>query len=148
MKNLLVPVDLSASQPAVVAKAVELARALDGGLWLLHVAEPDPGFVGYDAGPQVVRDDVALRYREEHRSLQHTADELRSAGVDVTALLVQGATVETILTEAERLEADLIVMGSHGHGALYQALLGSVSSGVLSKTRRPVLIVPARDLGA
>ncbi|MBW2274656.1 MAG: universal stress protein, partial [Deltaproteobacteria bacterium] len=49
-----------------------------------------------------------------------------------------------ILAEAKRLAADMIVMGSHGHGALYRALLGSVSEGVLHKATCPLTIVPGR----
>jgi len=45
--------------------------------------------------------------------------------------------------EADRLNADLIVLGSHGHGAIHRALLGSVSEHVLHHARRPLLILPA-----
>jgi nucleotide-binding universal stress UspA family protein len=64
--------------------------------------------------------------------------------LDATALLVQGPTVETILEEATRLNADLIILGSHGRGAAIQLLVGSVSGGVLQKSKCPVLIVPTR----
>ncbi|MEW5940915.1 MAG: universal stress protein [Chloroflexota bacterium] len=70
---------------------------------------------------------------------------MRKAGLDATALVVQGATVETILNEASKLEADMIVVGSHGHGALYQLLVGSVCEGVLRKAACPVLVVPTRE---
>jgi len=61
----------------------------------------------------------------------------------VTALLVQGPTTETILGEAEKLAADLIVVGSHGHGALARAIVGSTSRSLLGKAKVPVLVVPA-----
>ena len=60
------------------------------------------------------------------------------------ALHIQGSLVEKILTSAETHAADLIVMGSHGHGALYELLVGSVTSGVLHGAKCPVLVVPAR----
>lgn len=145
MKKILVAIDLSPSRQQVLDQATALARALGGQLWLLHVAEPDPEFVGYDPGPQVVRDSVAHEFREEHRGVQQVADELRAGGLDATALLVQGPTVETILAEAERLAVDMIVMGSHGYGALHRALLGSVSEGVLRRSSRPLLIVPVGE---
>ena len=56
---------------------------------------------------------------------------------------MQGSTPETIAREAERLNADLILLGSHGHGAIRRALLGSVSEHVLHHANRPLLIVPA-----
>ena len=61
----------------------------------------------------------------------------RARGIDCTALLIQGSTPETLVREAARLHADLIMLGSHGHGAIHRALLGSVSEGVLHHARLP-----------
>ena len=69
------------------------------------------------------------------------AERLRKAGLDTTALLVQGETVETILNEASNLNVDMIVLGSHGRGAMYQLFVGSVSEGVLHKSECPLLAV-------
>ena len=80
--------------------------------------------------------------RAEHRDLQQWASDLRDQGLNAEALLVQGPTVDTLVERAEHLKADVIVLGSHGHGAVYRALVGSVSEGVLRKTKRPLLIVP------
>ena len=110
----------------------------------MHIASPEPDFVGYDAGPEVVRGQVAEEFREQHRELQHYAETLRKQGVKVTALQIQGPTVESILDQADRLQADLIITGSHGKGALMEVLVGSVSQGVLRKANCPVLIVPTR----
>ena len=49
-----------------------------------------------------------------------------------------------ILEEAERLEAEVIIMGSHGHGALYDLIVGSVTEGVLRKAKCPVLVLPSK----
>ena len=68
---------------------------------------------------------------------------LEARGLDVTPMLVQGPTVELLLNEADKLGIDMIIMGSHGHGALYNALVGTVSEGVLHKAKCPVLIVPS-----
>jgi nucleotide-binding universal stress UspA family protein len=50
--------------------------------------------------------------------------------------------VDAILTEAKDVGADMIVVGSHGRGAMYQLLVGSVSEGVLHRSRLPVLVIP------
>ena len=144
MKTILVPVDFSDITGAVIEQAAVLAQAFPGNLYLIHVAPPDPDFVGYEAGPQSVRDQVAAKFCKEHQALQKMSEDLRVQGIPATALLVQGATAATILEEAARLNADVIVLGSHGHGGLYKALLGSVSEGLLRKTTRPLLIVPSR----
>jgi len=143
MKNIAVAIDFSAVTGAVVEQAALLARAFRAHLWLIHVAAPEPEFVGYEPGPQTVRDQRALELRVEHRSLQALTERLRAEEIEATALLIPGPTVETILHEAEKTKADVIVLGSHGHGFLRRALLGSVSEGVLHDARRPVLIVPS-----
>jgi len=142
MRNILVPIDFSAISAPVIETAKTLAECFSSRLWLIHVASPDPDFVGYDAGPQSVRDQVAEHLRGEHQQLQTAAAELREAGIDAKALLVQGPTAEKILSEAEAHAADLIVMGSHGRGAMHRALMGSVSERVLRKADCPVTILP------
>ncbi len=143
MYKILVPLDFSDAMQGVIDHASLLARSLPAKLWLIHVGSPEPDFVGYhEVGPKAERDRVAAELRGERLRTQQLAEELRSSGLDVTALGPQGATVETILQEAEELDVDLIVLGSHGRGAVYRALLGSVSEGVLHRSDVPVLIVP------
>jgi nucleotide-binding universal stress UspA family protein len=147
MKTILVPIDFSNATADVVEQAAQLAAAFSSAVWLLHVAAPEPEFVGYDSGPRDVRESVAHELHESHRVLQEHSTKLRARGINATAIQVQGATVETILREAERLHADVIVLGSHGHGAVHRALLGSVSEGVLHHATCPLLILPARKPG-
>ena len=70
------------------------------------------------------------------------ASAVRDRELSAHALLIQGPTVDKILSEARRIEADLIVMGSHGHGAVFRALLGGVSENVLRRAECPITIVP------
>ncbi len=144
MENVVAAIDFSERTEAVIAVACAQAKAFGAHLWLVHVAAPEPGFVGYDAGPQSVRDNVAKHIRERHREIQEFADGVRLSGVEATALLIRGATVKALLAEAERLEADLLVLGSHGHGLMHRVLLGSVSQAILQKSTVPVLLIPHR----
>ncbi len=141
MDNILIPLDFSETTLEVLDRASLLARSFSAKLWLIHVAPPEPDFVGYGAGPQTVRDQVASELRDEHRRTQQVAEKLRRSGLAATALCPQGATVKTILHEAEKLEVDLIVMGSRGHGKLRGLLLGSQSQKVLQHAPCPVMIV-------
>jgi len=143
--NILVAVDLSPASSRVVEAAGRVAKLTGAKVYLLHAAEPEPDFVGYDAGPEVVRTQVAHELRREHRDVQALAEELRNDGLDATALLVRGPTVETTLKEADNLEAELIVVGTHGHGAVYDVLIGSYSTGIIRRSKLPVLVVPIRD---
>ena len=140
--KILVAVDLSGATTRVIQVAERIARGMDGEVRVLHVAEAEPDFVGYDAGPEVVRDQVAREFREEHRAVQAHAGLLREAGVEASALLIKGPIVDTVLHEAARMCADLLIVGSHGFGALYDLLVGSSSRGILKKSTIPVLVVP------
>jgi nucleotide-binding universal stress UspA family protein len=143
--KILAATDLSHATAKIIAVVEYLAKATDAEVRLLHVAEADPDFVGYDAGPEVVRDQIAKEFRDEHRGVQKHADSLREAGVAASALLIQGPIIDTVLKEATRFEADLLVVGSHGFGALYDLLVGSSSRGILKDTQIPVLVVPIRE---
>jgi nucleotide-binding universal stress UspA family protein len=145
--NLLIAVDLSDSTPAVVATGRSLALATGARSWIVHVATPDPDFVGYDAGPQSVRDQLAHSLRGEHKRVEDLARDMRADGLECTGLLVRGPTVEAILEEARSVGADIIVVGSHQKGAVKRALLGSVSEGILHRADVPVLVVPPHRRG-
>ena len=69
-------------------------------MWILHNAEPEPGFVEFKVDPQTARDCLSKKFQGEHRQIQKIEKRLRKAGFDKTALLVQGTTVDTILKEA------------------------------------------------
>ena len=144
MKTILVPVDFSDISTRVVDTARAFAQALGGRLVLLHVSEPEPDFVGFEPGPVSVRAAVAHDLKAEHQKLEAAKAAAAQGGMEVLALHIQGPLVEKILAEAETCGAELIVMGSHGHGALYELLVGSVTSGVLHRAKCPVLVVPAR----
>lgn len=143
--NILAAVDFSAVTKDVVETLRRIGATMPARVFLVHVAPPEPAFVGYDAGPDVVRRQVATETKTRHQRLHQLAEELRADGVETTALLVQGATVETLIAEAGKLEAGLIVLGSHGHGAVYDLLVGSVAEGVVRRSTVPVLLVPARQ---
>lgn len=143
MARVLACVDFSDTTDAVVEQCLTLARALGAEVRLLHVGAPDPDFVGYGAGPHSVRDDVAHRLRDEHRDLERLAARFEAAKVTASPLMLRGPTVATILEQAAHFGATLIVIGSHGHGALFNLLAGSVTQGVLHGTHVPVLVVPS-----
>ena len=143
--KLLVAVDLSESTQTIVEKVEEINKEYPSKVWILHNAEPEPDFVEFKVDPLAARETLAKKFHNEHRQIQEIANRLRKAGLDATALLVHGATVETILKEASDLDVDMIVVGTHGRGAMYQLLLGSVSKGILHKSRYPVLVIPTHD---
>lgn len=143
MKTILAAVDFSDVTDAVLNHAAALAEAFGAKVYVIHVAAPEPSFVTYAPGPQHERDFRADELRDEHRKIQEYATALQERKIAAEALLVSGETINKLLEEADNLKADTIVIGSHGHGALYELLVGSVTDGILRKANRPVTIVPA-----
>ena len=143
MNTILVPVDFSDVTPRVVETARQLAGAFRSRIVLLNVAEPEPDFVGFEPGPITVRQSVARDFKVEHQHLEELKKLASQDGAEVQALHIQGPSVEKILHAAGEQQAAWIVMGSHGHGAIYELLVGSVTHGVMKGAKCPVVIVPA-----
>ena len=146
--KVLAALDLARTTPDVLREARIWARRLSAELILIHVAEPDPDFIGYGAGPESVRLAVAHKFTRAHQRIEALSVELRKEGLDATALLLQGATAETILREADRLSADVVLMGTRARGAVRELFVGSVSKEVLRRSTRPVLLIPPRDVAS
>jgi nucleotide-binding universal stress UspA family protein len=140
--NILVAVDFSASLQPVIEAAKKLGKSQNAKIWLLHVVEPNPELAGFQAASQQVRDYIASKFHKEHKKLQELSANLREDGLDCSAHLVEGLTVETILGEAKKHAVDTILVGSHGKGAVTRLLVGSTSEGLLKHSPVPVIVVP------
>jgi nucleotide-binding universal stress UspA family protein len=143
--NILVPVDFSDVTDAVADAAMSIAAAFRSSVVLVHVEEPEPDFVGFEPGPVPVASAMPRMTRARQEQLEKLRARVAAAhGIGVTAAYASGPIVERIREQAKTTKADLIVMGSHGHGALYNLLVGSVASGVMKNAPCPVLLVPSR----
>lgn len=145
MKNILITFDLNGHEQPLIDKTVEIAECFGSKIWLMHVAAPDPDFVGYGVGPQYIRDSRAAELRREHKMLLEFSKTLTEKGLDSEGLLIQGATIEMILEESKKLHIDLIIAGHHKHGFFYNAFVGSVSTHIIRDSHIPVMIVPIKD---
>ena len=143
--KILVCVDLSDSTEEILKRIEKLCRPLNAKVWLLHNAMPEPETIEFKVDPIEARESLAKKFHHQHRQIQELAERIRKSGVDATALLVHCKTVDTILTEAADLDIDVIVVGSHGHGAMYQLLVGSISEGVLQRSSKPFLVIPTHE---
>jgi nucleotide-binding universal stress UspA family protein len=145
LKNILVAVDFNDAVGDLLGYAEGLAHKFGGKVWVLHVAAPDPDFVGYEPGPQYIRDFKAEEFREEHRNLQMYCDTFLSEEIEKEALLIQGSTVEAVLEEAKKLKSDLLIVGTHKHSFLHNLLQESVSLELLKKASIPMLTIPIEE---
>jgi nucleotide-binding universal stress UspA family protein len=141
-QNILVAVDFGDTDKALLAHALQMAEKFNAGVWIIHVAMPDPEFVGYEVGPQYIRDVRAEDLRAEHKTLKNYANDFKDAGIEAEALLVQGYTAETLLEEVKKLKIDLFVMGVHKQGFLDRLFSENNPSQLALKSRVPLLLVP------
>lgn len=141
MKTLLVALDFSSVTEELLKTAENMAGE-NAKVYFLHVAAPDPDFVGLGVGPEYVRDERAEILRGEHEKLAKYKSDFLAKGINAEALLVAGPTVQTILEEAKKLNADLLIIGKKGHSVIYELIIGSVCQGVVEKITIPTLIIP------
>jgi nucleotide-binding universal stress UspA family protein len=142
MKSILVAVDFDKKTKKLLQHASQIAEKFNSKIWIIHVAAPDPDFVGNKVGPEYVELQRAKDLRKEHRTVQSYAEQLNKKGLKAVGLLVQGVTVKTVLEESKKLRIDLIIIGSHKHSFLYRAFAEVTSSSVIKKSKIPLLVVP------
>jgi nucleotide-binding universal stress UspA family protein len=139
MKILLAADGSRFTRAAAVYLAEHLRRSPSHELHLLHVhpSLPYPGAVAAIGSAA-----VEAYHRDESRAALAVAEApLREARIALRSIWEVGDPAQDIVAYAERHGIDLIVMGSHGHGALAALALGSVTSKVVARARVPVLIV-------
>lgn len=136
-KHILYATDLSPIAEAVGKKAVELAQYSSAKLSLLHVIEPIPAY-GYPGITAIESPHI----EEAEKALKDLANKL-SIEPDLQHVEI-GPTKYEILKIADQINADLIVVGSHGHHGLSR-LLGSTASAVLNSATCDVLTIYAKD---
>lgn len=147
VRRILCPLDFSEPSAHALAQAVQLARWYGARLTVLHVRptvvpHPDISPEGHMA-PWLVAELETLRLR-----VSAACAEAATAGVQVDAMAAAGDPVHEILSHANALAADLIVLGTHGLSGFRHLVLGSVTEKVLRRATCPVLTVPPRASAA
>jgi nucleotide-binding universal stress UspA family protein len=151
IKKILYATDLSKNSSYAFYYAINLARKFDAKIAILHAVEPIPLYSeAYAASmiERVERQDREKAIAQIHQLLEEFCHKVESRiGAPCLTLVAKtlvliGHPVEEILKVAEEEGCDIIVLGSHGKGFLKQTFLGSVSSTVLHRSRKPVFIIP------
>jgi nucleotide-binding universal stress UspA family protein len=143
IRRILVPIDFSETATVVVDWAAHLAQQHGSEVTLLHAYHLPVEFQQLE-GAYLPADFWANVKEEAQRSLAAAAKGLREQGIQVQELVREGYPATVIEDEAARLEADLIVIGTHGLSGLKHLLLGSIAERVVQKASCPVLTVKRR----
>ncbi|OIP18207.1 MAG: universal stress protein UspA [Comamonadaceae bacterium CG_4_9_14_3_um_filter_60_33] len=141
-KHILVPVDGSETAQMAVDKASAMAKAFDSKVTVIYVIDPYP-FTGVGTDFAYGQAEYLNAATAEANEAVKTAKEsFTNDGVNVDSSVIEAHTAwRGIVDAGNSLQADLIVMGSHGRNALERLVLGSVAQAVLSHTKLPVLVV-------
>ena len=139
LRKILVPTDFSESARHALTYAISFAREYSAEVTLLHVVEDVAVSYASDLFPvpmAEVFNEISAYARKELGAL---ASEVRSRGVEVREVVIQGKPAAEILRVAREETFDMIILGTHGKGVLDQALFGSTTERVVRKAPCPVL---------
>lgn len=155
LRTILYATDLGPYGPKIFEHAAGIAQRFGAKIHIIHVLEPVSEYaqslISNYVSPEImetVRNEGYEAARKEmHRRLEkfcseHLPDEFDHLVADMR--VVEGLPFQAILDEAKRLNAGLIVVGSHGRTGLGELFMGSVAHKVLAKATIPVLIVPIK----
>jgi nucleotide-binding universal stress UspA family protein len=135
-RKILVPVENSPYDDAIVDHVVELAKLCGSSLVLIHVAD---GWAARNISSLKLRESEEIKNDREY--IEKLADEIEAKGVEAEALLASGDPATEIAQAGSREDCDLIAMSTHGHKFIGDMIHGSVSHGVRHASHIPVLLV-------
>ncbi len=143
MASIMLCVDFSKLTKRTVEAAIDLGRALELPIHVVHVRTGATGtkHVVTSEEYQSLR---AKQVVDEQQAFESVVSAVEASGLSVTSYMSRGDIVDVIVGQARKVDARYIVMGSHGTGAMYHLVVGSVAGGVLKELDTPVLLVPAQ----
>lgn len=140
IEKILVGTDFSEATESVLRTAITMARVFKASVEVLHVRELFSYPVTGGAIPTEQQKEVLFDWIDD--SLARLSERFADAGIPCITTSLDGAPPAQIASHAEKIGADLIIVGTHGRGGFAHAILGSVAERVVQKAHRPVLVVP------
>ena len=143
--TILVPLDGSKRAEAILPHAEALAQCHGAKVVFLEVVEAPPLAAGSEiAFFENFQEELEQRTKQARVYLAGLEGEFREKGIEARVRVVHGPVVEAILNAAERENADLIVLASHGRSGVSRVFYGSVAAGILQRADRPLLLIRSR----
>lgn len=143
-KTILVPLDGSKRAERVLSHVEQLALCYGAKIILLKIVRP-PRITGYASSEvQLFQEKLEELNKDAEIYLAAVKGEFREKGIDARARVTTGPVVKEILDAAERENADLIAICSHGRGGLSRMFYGSVAAGIVHRVDRPLLLIRCR----
>ena len=147
MNTIVTFIAFSDLTPRLIEQTERFAKALNSQVILAHILPPEP-FVMDMAGvvPMTSSEQRQKLIDADGKRLSDLADRLNHEGLKTQAEQLVNADIETAMESCARWKADLIIVGSHHHNALYNTFIGSFRDKLLKAAHCPVLVVPEIDV--
>ena len=141
-KVILVPTDFSLSAETALDRALEFAAKVGAKVYVMHAYQLP--VVGFPDGVLLPTAEIASRIVTWAQSeLAACVARRKESSVEIVPILKQADPRDAVISTAEDLSADLVVMGTHGRHGLARALIGSVAESVVRTSPVPVMTVHA-----
>jgi nucleotide-binding universal stress UspA family protein len=145
MKHIVTALDFSDASDAVLAAAISQAKQHGATLHIVHVLEPEPTYTAYGMTPEEFPAIQVFQQESQKRAelkLNHAMTTAKAELDDVRTELMIGSPLHAIIDYVKQNSSDLVVIGTHGHGAVAALLIGSVAEGLVRKAVCPTMVIP------
>jgi nucleotide-binding universal stress UspA family protein len=141
-ENILVPIDGSETSYAAIDKAIEFAKGFNSKITVVQVLTLDPYIAAEYISTSQTNELIERAKGFLLKSLEDAKAKFAEQGVNVETRLLEGQMIHREITRAaDEINADLIIIGSHGRTGLQKLFLGSVTQSVLTEGTTPVLVI-------
>jgi nucleotide-binding universal stress UspA family protein len=149
LRRIMLPLDSESAHDEIFPYAIELANAYEAGIIMLTVIPTYGTLTGEEAAassllPGTTAALLDIKEQDTRDHLQSHVDELKKAGLDVFAETARGDPVSMIVSEAERLGADLMLLATHRKAGIDAFWSRSVAPNIARRTKLPLLLLPLR----
>ena len=144
MKKIVVGMDVNEEFKVVLEYAKKMSKVFDAELFIIHseTIEFYISSIVSETGVQPSLELIQIRKEQIKANFDNLQKQLDADGIKSQCILVDGISSESILKEAKKVNADMIVLGNHKHGRFYHLLFGSTHDQIINKSEVPVLIIP------
>ncbi|HSY21963.1 MAG TPA: universal stress protein [Polyangiaceae bacterium] len=144
LKRILVPTDFTETSDHALSWAIDLAKRLGASITVMHAYEIP--IVSFPDGALLATPEIAGRLADASRTaLDAAVRKHADAGVALDSVLREGAAWEEINAVADLIDADMVVIGTHGRRGFSRALLGSVAENVVRTGHRPIVTIRGKE---
>jgi nucleotide-binding universal stress UspA family protein len=145
LRRILVPTDFTETSDRALDWAMGIAARVGASVTVMHSYEIP--IIGFPDGAIVATPEIATRIADASRAaLESTVEQRRGRGVPLDSVLREGVAWEEINAVADQMDADLVVIGTHGRRGLARALLGSVAENVIRTAHRPIVTIRGQNV--